>query len=59
MKMRQFYTGIFLGALTSIMVMYLGSGRILPGNESTRYVGAFVVGLFGFTAIDTLRRSLD
>jgi hypothetical protein len=59
MKMKQFYTGILLSALTAILVMYLGSSRAITGNESTRYVGAFVAGLFGFTAIDTLRRSLN
>jgi hypothetical protein len=55
---RRLYVGIFL-ASTTVFLVYLLSTNSFQRSSSARYVASFVAGLFGFTAIETLRRALD
>ena len=55
---KSLYIGIFL-TLATISSLLLLSTDSLAKNNSARYVTSFVTGLFGFTAIEMLRRSLD
>lgn len=55
---RQLYIGIMLIGAT-IFLVYLLSTESFQRNNTARYVASFVAGLFGFTAIETLRRSVD
>jgi hypothetical protein len=52
------FTGITMTAVTVSLVVLIAS-PILERSNSARYVASFVAGLFGYTAIETFRRSLD
>lgn len=55
---RRLYIGMVLTGVTLYLVYMLSTDSFQKSNAA-RYVGSFVAGLFGFTAIETLRRSLD
>ncbi|MFN6466161.1 MAG: hypothetical protein RMZ41_030695 [Nostoc sp. DedVER02] len=55
---RRLYVGTFLTTITLFLV-YLIATDSFQKSDAARYVASFVAGLFGFTAIETLRRSLD
>lgn len=55
---RRLYVGVILTSATLLLVYMLATDSFQKSNAA-RYVASFVAGLFGFTAIETLRRSLD
>ena len=57
-RYQRLYVGIVLTSATLILVCMLATDSFQKSNAA-RYVASFVAGLFGFTAIETLRRSLD
>jgi hypothetical protein len=54
----KFMAGITLTAATVGLVVLISSPR-LQGSDSARYIASFITGMFGFAAIETIRRSLD
>lgn len=55
---QRLYVGIVLTSASLFLVCMLSTDSFQKSNAA-RYVASFVAGLFGFTAIETLRRSLD
>jgi hypothetical protein len=55
---RRLYVGLVLTGSTLLLILLIGTDYFQRSN-SARYVASFVAGLFGFTAIETLRRSID
>jgi cytochrome c biogenesis protein CcdA len=51
------YTGMTL-TLATLTLVYMTSTDIFQNSQSARYVASFIAGLFGFTAIETLRGGL-
>lgn len=57
-KIIQLTIGIFL-SVSTIYLIILISGQSFQKNNSVRHVASFVAGMFGFTAIQVLRQTLD
>lgn len=54
--------GLFVGTILTIatvVLVYMLPTDSFQDSDSARYVASFIAGLFGFTAVETLRRTLD
>ncbi len=57
-SVQRLYVGVILTGAT-VFLVYLLATEAFQRNNAARYVASFITGLFGYTAIETLRRGLD